>query len=333
MAEINDEIVKVEEPSITTGTRLKKAREDKKLTIVDVAAQLKLIKENISALEDGRWDKLHGRTYARGYFSSYVKFLGLPEEELLAAFNNEYESSSEPVLKNIEKISEGGGFSLFKLILLMVIGAVAWFGYQYWLTLDNQPIFEALDELVNNDSGDDEPFNESVIEPMVSPSVEPEIESTDNVVVDIEINTVTEPLDKILPEIDEVNQEGASDSAAEIQIETDGVSTTTEEFSEEIIEDIQSEMIEEKAQAEIVGTHIELQFSKACWISIKDVDGQVLVSKLMEPDTNLNLNGKPPLKVSLGRASAVNMKVNGKTFDLAPHTRGEVAKFTLGDEL
>ncbi|HDZ16314.1 MAG TPA: hypothetical protein ENI26_05785 [Methylophaga aminisulfidivorans] len=75
-------------PSI--GARLKQKRESKQFSVAEVAAQLRLTKEIIIYLETQQWEKLHGRTYARGYFSSYVRYLNLPYDEMLAVFDDEY---------------------------------------------------------------------------------------------------------------------------------------------------------------------------------------------------------------------------------------------------
>ena len=87
----NDDNV-VADTVLTVGQQLKQAREAKKITISEVAAQLRLTKDSIIYLEKNQWDKLHGRAYARGYLSSYVNFLALPKDELLAAFNIEYKT-------------------------------------------------------------------------------------------------------------------------------------------------------------------------------------------------------------------------------------------------
>ncbi|MDQ7073005.1 MAG: helix-turn-helix domain-containing protein [Gammaproteobacteria bacterium] len=123
--------------SPTVGERLQVAREAKKITITEVVAQLRLTKETIVYLESDQWDKLHGRPYARGYFSNYVTFLGLPHDEMLALFNLEY-TTTEPSIdgfKRTEPVKDDGvGLGWLKAVfVLALIGAVAWYAYQCWL--------------------------------------------------------------------------------------------------------------------------------------------------------------------------------------------------------
>ena len=54
------------------GHRLQQARERKKLTIAEAASQLRFTRATVIHLEQEEWDKLHSRTYARGYLLNYV---------------------------------------------------------------------------------------------------------------------------------------------------------------------------------------------------------------------------------------------------------------------
>ena len=96
MTNVNDNEIIIEK-NLTLGKRLCQAREAKKLTIADIASELRLSKQTIELIENERWSELHGRAYARGYFTNYVKYLGLPEDEFLAAFNIEY-TIADPTL-------------------------------------------------------------------------------------------------------------------------------------------------------------------------------------------------------------------------------------------
>jgi cytoskeleton protein RodZ len=44
-------------------------------------------------------------------------------------------------------------------------------------------------------------------------------------------------------------------------------------------------------------------------------------------------SGSGPFQVMLGRASAVELTLDGEPVDLAPHTNGNVARLTLAGEL
>ncbi|MDA8109015.1 MAG: helix-turn-helix domain-containing protein, partial [Betaproteobacteria bacterium] len=65
------------------GQALAQARRALGLSLDDVAQQLKYGARQIEALEQGRFDSLHGATFARGMVRSYARLLKLDPEPLL----------------------------------------------------------------------------------------------------------------------------------------------------------------------------------------------------------------------------------------------------------
>jgi cytoskeleton protein RodZ len=110
------------------GETLRAAREAKKLSISEVSSQVRLLSGRIESLESGEWDELYGRTYARGYFISYVKFLGLNEDEMIAAFNREFTSTlpESPSLL-AAKVTEVKDFPWEQVIIVIGLLVLLWF--------------------------------------------------------------------------------------------------------------------------------------------------------------------------------------------------------------
>lgn len=131
----------VKEVSESIGQKLQATREAKKMTVTEVSSQLRLPKEMIESLESCEWDKLHSRIYARGYFASYVKFLGLAEEEMMTAFNNEYSSVTEEPSVLVTSMSTKQYFAWGKLVFVIGLSFILWFAYQQYL--NNQTLEQA----------------------------------------------------------------------------------------------------------------------------------------------------------------------------------------------
>jgi cytoskeleton protein RodZ len=85
----------------------------------------------------------------------------------------------------------------------------------------------------------------------------------------------------------------------------------------------------EDAQPAAAGSGIRISFSGKCWVQITDANGEVLLSGEMQAGDSREIDGDAPLRFVLGNATAVEMFVNDERFDLAPHTSGNVARFTL----
>lgn len=74
---------------------------------------------------------------------------------------------------------------------------------------------------------------------------------------------------------------------------------------------------------------VHFVFEAASWVEVRDRSERVLLSQLNAAGTQQRVAGRPPLSVVVGNARDVRMTFNGKPFDLAPHTRVEVARFVL----
>jgi cytoskeleton protein RodZ len=65
------------------------------------------------------------------------------------------------------------------------------------------------------------------------------------------------------------------------------------------------------------------------WIEIKDGSDRMLVSSLNPPGSERVVRGRPPYSLVIGNASNVRVLYDDKPIDLAPHTKQDVARFTL----
>ncbi|MGA8006731.1 MAG: DUF4115 domain-containing protein, partial [Burkholderiales bacterium] len=74
---------------------------------------------------------------------------------------------------------------------------------------------------------------------------------------------------------------------------------------------------------------IMLHFDAESWVEIRDASGKVLLSQLNPAGSEKVVQGTPPFSVVVGNAQHVQLTYDGQAFDLAPHIRVEVARFTL----
>jgi cytoskeleton protein RodZ len=77
--------------AVSLGEQLRRSREAKKITVEKAASSLRVKTDIINHLENENWPALFGRTYARGYLINYVKYLGLPQNDLVEMFNLHYQ--------------------------------------------------------------------------------------------------------------------------------------------------------------------------------------------------------------------------------------------------
>lgn len=74
---------------------------------------------------------------------------------------------------------------------------------------------------------------------------------------------------------------------------------------------------------------LQLRVSAPSWVEVIDASGHALLSRLVEPAESVDLDGALPLKLKIGNASATEVNFRGQALELAPFTRGNVARLEL----
>ena len=319
MTDVDDNEITIEKKP-TLGKRLCQAREAKKLTIADIAAELRLSKQTIELIENERWSELHGRAYARGYFTNYVKFLGLPEDEFLAAFNIEY-TIADPTLsvaRNQVEINNKK-FAWLPSLLFITALVIAWITYQKTDDTADLVLEEASPSFISTlDNSASSPSDDSKEIENIVPESHPEMNEL-------------EQLDRVDSE-SLVNSEQSKDlSGDNPEIVTSEVLDTVE-LQNITDESINNELISENTTVISEEAVLELRFSDECWAQVRDADNKVLLNKLMTKNDSIILKGRTPFTVTLGRASVAEIRFNDELFDPSPFTQRDIARFTLGAE-
>jgi len=77
---MDEELVETDGPSV--GQRLRAAREEKGLSLEDIAAQTRIPRRHLESIENADWDKLPAPTYTIGFARSYASSVGLDRAEV-----------------------------------------------------------------------------------------------------------------------------------------------------------------------------------------------------------------------------------------------------------
>ena len=78
------------------------------------------------------------------------------------------------------------------------------------------------------------------------------------------------------------------------------------------------------------GGHVlKFRFHGDSWVEIRDGKGKVLLSKLNSAGSETEVTARPPFSVIVGNAPEVRLFYNDREFDLEPHTKVAVARFTV----
>lgn len=74
---------------------------------------------------------------------------------------------------------------------------------------------------------------------------------------------------------------------------------------------------------------MQVRTSAESWVEVIDAQGQPLLSRVVLPGESVGLDGAMPLRVRIGNAAATEVVFRGQAFELATHTRDNVARFEL----
>ena len=286
----------------TAGSTLRSAREAAGLSVDDVALQLKLAPRQVRALEDDDFQHLPGRTFARGFARNYARFIQLDPDRVLALMPA---GESAPALERpsfaaarrpmgeipVERAAHRSSAPrvLFLLLALVAVGAAAYYEYVHKAS-------EARREAAGVSGA------ESATTTIPAPQSLTAVGSTTtlpNPVAAESPTTATLPTGEAAP-----GPAGTPDPAATPA----GGSATAAKASD---------------------AALVLAFRGTSWAEVKDANGRVILQMTGGAGMTQTVTGTPPLELSLGNAPDVAVTFRGQSLDLAPFTRGVVARVAL----
>ena len=77
---------------------------------------------------------------------------------------------------------------------------------------------------------------------------------------------------------------------------------------------------------------LELSFTLECWLEVYDHADERLFYGLAQPDDQLDLSGRGPIRLVLGNSEGVEVRYNGTPVDFSAFTARGVARFSVGGE-
>lgn len=121
----------------TLGEILKKARQEKQLTLEEVEKEIRVKKEYLGALENDDYQKLPSFIFASGVIKNYAQFLDKQPEILLAIFRRDFKLKEKKDLMPVglvRPINTKGPFWTPKMTMITLGVAVALIigFYLYW---------------------------------------------------------------------------------------------------------------------------------------------------------------------------------------------------------
>ena len=276
------------------GAHLKKAREEKNMSLDEIQAITKIQKRYLQAIEDGRYDLLPGSFYTKAFVKSYAEAVDLPVETLFEEYGHELpkvEQTIEPLPPRRSRTTVSTAQGKFLKILpgllafVLVVGilAVIWIlamkgnGETSMNTLENDPNVEFESNQDAVPGGNEE--NESQTEAPENPPADEESQH------DTSEMEQTEPRDKG-------------------RLELTGTSGDTSNFT-----------LSESEKFQVTFT-----FSGESWLKIEGNSGKTYVNDGFSKgeEAAFDFNDESSVRIRIGSTPHMSMSVNGERVQLQP---------------
>lgn len=293
------------------GHLLRQAREEQGLSQKETARDLHLTSKVINAIEEDDFELIPSFVFARGYIRSYARHLGLDGQALVAEFDLAYgvpNNSAKPmsaIRKGVQQSKPGDTW--VKLIsIVFVVGLVA-ASIVWWQSQNGSQMLPQL-----SSGAAQELPSDSLVEGL----------DTDDANLDLLLLSTNESeVDAIVPEAESIIE---SEQAQVVVVEP-VVDPGAEAVTEQVPKEVTDAVVLLPNQAQLV-----MVFDKDCWVEIKDANGKMVLSDLYSAGDTIEQVITAPIEVLLGRSSGVaTMTFDGRTIDLKPHTRKDIARLTL----
>lgn len=300
---VSDE-VSVVATEMPVGEQLRQAREARGLQVGDIAQTLKLGQRQVEALEGGDWNGLPGHTFIRGFVRNYARLMQLDPAPMMAQLDRTLE---KPV-SNLgmqdtgpAPMPDSGGASASRRdrqVMLVGIGLVVLAALAYTLMPgDLSALRTTVQSLL------DSLARKEVTEQAAAPATPATPTAAGNEPV---FPPGATPQQVMYPQV-LAPAETTTPTAQTGDGAAAGQASTT-------------------AAAQ---PQLRFLFDKESWIEVRDRDNKVVFSQRLTAGAEQAVAGQGPLSLTIGYAPGVRLFWRGQAVDLAPHTKGDVARLVL----
>ncbi|HKX90918.1 MAG TPA: RodZ domain-containing protein [Sphingomicrobium sp.] len=139
-----EELVETKVPSV--GERLRAAREAKGLSLEDIAAQTRIPRRHLEAIEAADWDRLPAPTYTVGFARNYASVVGLDRAEIADQLRTEMGGTRPATTTEIFEPADPARTMPKSLVIGAILAVILLVVAMSWL---NRRSLEASDEPAN----------------------------------------------------------------------------------------------------------------------------------------------------------------------------------------
>ena len=338
------------------GAVIQQARESKGISLGDMATRSRLSLAQLRAIESENVSQLPEPVYVRAFLRGIANVLDLEPEPLVNDYmkrfvSDEVVKTSNPVPEcdgNCELVINNrqghrGLKALWILILIIVAAVGGWYVYTDFFSVSNKS--EASLVRVHNETGEvsiekapaandakaTEGANAETTPAATSPSTEAQTAAP--ATGDAAASNAPQGTN------DNANGAAANDakSSAVDKLPEDPLSQAPTEQQLAVANEapqpaseIEHTPVHKSVMAEDTKkVRLNFALSKDCWAQVTAPDGKLVYSGIMKEGSSKVFDAPKGSRVTLGKADAVRLTVNGQPFNVLKNAQGNVARFVV----
>lgn len=298
---------------ITAGMLLRRAREAAGLHVAALAVSLKVPVRKLEALEADRFDLLPDLVFARALASSVCRTLRVDSQPILErlpvkgaprlvqdrdGINTPFRAPSDGAPPSwLDQLSRPVVLAVFALLL----------GALVLVFLPRSFIEEVV--AISQTPAQPQPQPEAVGAPVpltIGPASEPAPAQVTTAI------TVAQPAPALVP-----STSLASPAPAAAPAPVPAAAASVASAASPVRDAVAANGI------------VVFRTKGPSWVEVTDAKGVVALRRLLSAGESTGVSGALPLSVTVGRASATEVQIRGKAFDLAAVSRDDVARFEV----
>lgn len=316
MTEQNHPVAEMAGESASTagiGALLRQAREARGLKVEEIAQTLKLGIRQVEAIEADRWETLPGATIVRGFVRNYARLVQIDAAPLMAQLDSVLAKPADTLAvpetrpENVTTSTISGN-RRDRTVVFAGLGLVG-LAIAAYLLMPND-----LSALRDN--------TQSMLDSLSRKEAPKPAETTDAVAAPAATATPApaagEPVfppgatPQQIMNPQAVTPAEAAPAASTVQPPVTAAAATS------------------VTAAPVAGApQMRFVFDKESWLEVRDRDNKVVFSQKLGGGAEQMVSGNGPLSLVIGYAPGVRVFWRGQAVDLAPHTKGDVARLVL----
>lgn len=321
-------------------TKLAQYRKKLDLSQQQIADAIKLGRDSVKHLEEGRFEKLGAAPYIRGHIINYCKQVGIDHQQILSQLpadlllHQKVQRAKNLLPNNISKVKvRTGNFGRY----LAGTGLLAILLFSVYFIWDKANPFQAATN--NNlipESGEQTITYSSMLPPVSEKTYQEPVQRDDKTIVEdssLDIKNPTENEPAVQATEPQTNNSDIQDSlpnSEEPPLSEAKDTQPVDNKDAKEVKDVEVKNTEiEGEQRSTTAAHtfnIEFNLSEQAWVSIKTTQGEKIIQDLIGPGQR-TYHSNQAMDFKIGNAKQVTIHINGEPIELNRFTRENVANF------